>query len=104
MYLSTVNLLWVALLFPLFIFAGGVEEGLKRVRAHFLIEDMQAALEEAKVLQIEFPDSEEAGSLLIQALAANGLQREAFDTWNQLSARFHGLISNRELLEELSWG
>jgi HEAT repeat protein len=80
------------------------QEGVRRVRAHLLIEDPPSALEEAMRLVEHFPDSKDAGTALVEALSANGKEKEALDTWHQLSAKYPDLLVDRHLLEELSWG
>ena len=80
------------------------EEGLRRVQAHLLIDDLPSALDEAKRLIEYFPDSKYSGSALVEALAANGMEEEALDVWHRLSAKYPELLVDRHLLEELSWG
>jgi HEAT repeat protein len=81
-----------------------VDEGVRRVQAHLLIDDAGSALREAESLAQQFPDSLEAGSALIEALAAAGFQSRALDEWNRLSLRYPSLLGERHLLEEISWG
>lgn len=81
-----------------------VDEGVRRIQAHLLIEDPQSALVEAERLVARFPDSVEAGKSLIEAFAANGLEDPALDLWNRLTATHPNLLYDRHLLEELSWG
>lgn len=80
------------------------KEGIRRVQAHLLLEDMSSALDEALQLIQAYPDSKDAGSMLIQVFAASGLEEDALDTWHKLSRRYPELLVDRHLLEELSWG
>ncbi|MBS0625538.1 MAG: HEAT repeat domain-containing protein [Verrucomicrobia bacterium] len=80
------------------------EEGARRVQAHLLIEDSSSALEEARKFSSLFPESKIAGSALVEALAANGMEEEALDAWHRLSAQYPDVMTDRHLLEELSWG
>ena len=80
------------------------EEGLRRVQAHLLIDDLSSAFDEAMRLSENFPDSKAVGSALVEVLAANGMEEEALDAWHKLSAKYPELLVNRHLLEELSWG
>ncbi len=81
-----------------------VEDGVRRVQAHLLIDDPASALQEAQTLSTRFPSSREANGALIEALAATGHEEEALAHWTALSARYPDLIADRTLLEELSWG
>lgn len=80
------------------------EEGMRRVRAHLLIEDPQSALLEAQQLLGQFPESFAAGKTLVEALAANGLDEPALDLWHKLTTSHPDLLYDRHLLEEMSWG
>lgn len=79
-------------------------EGVRRVHSHLLIDDPTAALKEAEDLARRFPDSKEAGSALIEALAAAGMEESALETWHALSLRYPDLAMDRHLLEEMAWG
>src|SRR5579859_1628027 len=81
-----------------------VEDGIRRVQAHLLIDDPTSALQEAQTLTTRFPTSREAASSLVEALSAAGRDDEALRQWTQLSAHYPDLIGDRNLLEELSWG
>lgn len=98
--------LFISLIFiPLLLFGGlSEEEGLRRVQAHLLLDDLPSALDEALRLVEAFPQSKEVGTSFIEVLAANGMEEEALDTWHKLSAAYPELIIDRHLLEELSWG
>jgi len=89
---------------PLALNVSTVGEGVRRVQAHLLIDDSSSALREAESLAEQFPDSLEAGSAYVEALAAAGLQSRALDEWNKLSLRYPSLLGERHLLEEISWG
>lgn len=80
------------------------EEGVRRVQAHLLIDDSASALQEAAALVERYPDSRVAGETLIQALAADKREEEAFNAWHELSLRHPDLLISRHLLEEMSWG
>ena len=93
--------------FPCLAFAGPnitEDEGIRRVQAHLLIEDNDAALREAQELYDSFPGSRPVGSVYVEALAANGFDQNAVHAWNLLSLHYPDLIQDRHLLEELSWG
>lgn len=93
------------LLAPCLLAAGGTEEdGIRRVRAHLLIEDPKSALREANELYRNFEGSKDAGSALIAALSANGMEETALDLFNHLSLKYPDLIQDRNLLEDLAWG
>lgn len=98
--------LFISLIFiPLLLFGGlSEEEGLRRVQAHLLLDDLPSALDEALRLVEAFPQSKEVGTSFVEVLAANGMEEEALDTWHKLSAAYPELIIDRHLLEELSWG
>lgn len=81
-----------------------VEEGVRRVQAHLLIDDPIAAVQEAEQLSSSYPDSKEAGKALVEALAASGQEQRALSEWHQLSGKYPELIADRGLLEEVSWG
>ncbi len=80
------------------------EEGVRRVQAHLLIDDSASALQEAAALVERYPDSRIAGETLIQALAADKREEEAFNAWHELSLKHPDLLISRHLLEEMSWG
>ena len=80
------------------------EEGIRRVQAHLLIDDVASALSEAQILAINYPDSAPVNKTFVEALAANGLEEQALDLWNQLALKDPNLLYERHLLEELSWG
>ncbi len=80
------------------------EEGLRRVQAHLLLDDLSSAFDEALHLAEEYPDSKAVGSVLVEVLAANGMEEDALDSWHRLSAKYPELLVDRHLLEELSWG
>ncbi|MDE3045600.1 MAG: HEAT repeat domain-containing protein [Verrucomicrobiota bacterium] len=81
-----------------------VEEGIRRVQAHLLIDDPTSALQEAEQLVGAYPESKEAGKAMVEALAALGYEEKALNEWNLLSARYPELIADRRLLEEVAWG
>src|SRR5690606_2790131 len=80
------------------------DEGIRRIQAHLLIEDPHSALVDAEALASECPDSSEIQKILIEALAANGLEEEALKAWNRLTLKRPELLYERHLLEELAWG
>lgn len=80
------------------------DEGIRRVHSHLLIEDPQSALQDAQDLANQYPESLNAAKTLVEALAANGMEEQALDLWNQLTLKQPDLLYDRHLLEELSWG
>lgn len=80
------------------------KEGVRRVQAHLLLEDLPSALDEALRLVEAYPESKDAGSMLIEVFAASGMEENALDAWHKLSLRYPELLIDRHLLEELSWG
>lgn len=80
-----------------------IPEGVRRVHAHLLIEDLPSALTEAQDLVSQYPDSFLAGKTLIEALAANGFEEQALDLWNRWTLDQPDLLYDRHLLEEISW-
>jgi len=100
-------MLWhfiLALAVPVLGFTLSEEEGVRRVQAHLLIEDSRSALDEAKSLYEQYPDSAAAGGAFLEALTANGLEEAALEVWTRLTAKKPDLLFDRHLLEELSWG
>ncbi len=81
-----------------------MQEGLRRVQAHLMIDDPSTALQEAEALSRAFPESRDAGGALVETLAAGGFEEGALDAWHRLSARHPDLLTDRRLLEELAWG
>src|SRR3990167_3293583 len=81
-----------------------VEEGVRRVQAHLLIDDPMAALQEAELLITTYPHSKEAGKAFVEALAAAGQEQRALSEWTQLSGRYPDLLADRGLLEEVALG
>jgi len=79
-------------------------EGVRRVQSHLLLEDTSAALEESQALVSQYPESEAVLSAHIQALAMAGKETEALKHWHDLSLKTPKILSDRHLLEELSWG
>ncbi len=80
------------------------EEGVRRVRAHLLIEDTPSALIEAEGLANAYPDSLAVQKILVEALAVNGQEEKALDLWNELTRQDLDLHDDRHLLEEIAWG
>jgi HEAT repeat protein len=81
-----------------------LDEGIRRVRAHLLIDDPTSALQEAKLLEQLYPDSREAGAILVEALSHSGLQTAALEQWRKLTVTDPNALANRQLLEEIGWG
>ncbi len=81
-----------------------VDLGVRRIQAHFLIDDPDSALSEAKTLSEKFPDSKEASIALIEALSATGNQESALDHLNALSLKYPMIIGDRNVLEGIAWG
>lgn len=80
------------------------DDGLRRVRAHLLIDDQVSALNEAEGLASQYPESLEVQKILIESLAVNGFEDQALDSWNKLTFKKPDLLYDRHLLEELAWG
>lgn len=80
------------------------EDGLRRVRAHLLIDDTHSALDEAQNLASQYPESLEIQKIIIETFAANGYEEQALDSWNKLTFKKPDLLYDRHLLEELAWG
>ena len=75
-----------------------IDEGIRRVRAHLLIDDPESALSEAQQLETRHPSSKEARSVLIEALSQCGMREEALDKWRSLSLGDpKALADNRQL-------
>lgn len=81
-----------------------LQDSLRRIQAHLLIDDPSSALKEAEELARAHPGEREAKSALIETLAAAGFEEEALDAWNELSLTDTNLLGDRRLLEELAWG
>lgn len=106
-FLHIVKFMWIqALLLSLPLAMGGIsiDEGIRRVRAHLLIEDPESALNEAKNLAALHPESKEAGSILVEAFSNCGMREAAIEKWRDLSLGDPSLLVNRQLLEEIGWG
>ena len=82
----------------------GEEEGIRRIKAHLLIDDPASALKEASELAERYPDSRSVQEIFIETLAAGKFEAEAFDAWHRLSLKYPDLLVGRHLLEELAWG
>lgn len=80
------------------------EDGVRRVKAHLLIDDPASALQEAENLADQYPNSRLAGSILIEALAREKREEDALNAWHRLSLQYPDLLVDRHLMEELSWG
>lgn len=85
-------------------FAWSEEEGIRRIRAHLLIEDSESALKEAIELQETYPNSRAVKEIWIESLSSSKREEEALGAWHRLSFKYPDLLMNRHLLEELSWG
>lgn len=98
-------LIFVAMMIPLLGIAKMTEaEWVRRVQSHLLIDDTASALNEAKALAEEFPDSRLSGSTLVIALASSGFEEQALEQWHRLSAKYPDLSTDRHVLEEVAWG
>jgi HEAT repeat protein len=80
------------------------EEGVRRIKAHLLIDDPASALREAEELLEAYPTSRKVGTAVITALAANECEEKALSCWNRLAINDPDLLQDRNLLEELAWG
>ena len=81
-----------------------LQEGVRRVQAHQLIDDGAGAVLEARRLASNYPDEPEAISSLIKALAENGSIDEAVAVWKGLEKKFSSHAFERHVLESLGWG
>jgi HEAT repeat protein len=81
-----------------------VDEGVRRVRAHLLIEDSASALSEAQNLEESHPASKEARFIHVEALSYCGMREAALEKWRTLSSEDPSLLLNRQILEEIGWG
>jgi HEAT repeat protein len=91
------------LLFFSFLYATE-EEIVKRVQAHFLIEDYFLAKEEAKRAFSQYPDSEDVHAVYVQALSAFGEEKEAIVQLSSFLEKYQNEQKSKFLLEEVSWG
>lgn len=94
---------WVLLCCAGSLCAGEIE-GVRRVRAHLLIQDRGSAVEEAEALYRAAPESKEVLSALLEALAAAGSEERALAVWREATARDPAVTQDRHLVEELAWG
>lgn len=80
------------------------EHFIKRINAHFLVNDYQAALLEAKEAANTFPDSSEVLEIYMQALAKSGEERECLSVWKHYSVQFslNEKVRNK-VAEDIAW-
>lgn len=76
----------------------------KRVKAHLQINDIRSASKEARVAIKRFPQSKELIEVYIEALAAEGSDREMFRAWDHYQKIVPEAYAERTLLETISWG
>lgn len=80
------------------------DSALRRIQAHLIIEDYQAAKEEAKANFDFYPDSFLIYEIYIKSLARLGEEGPMLEVWKEYVSRFPDKKENRELLEEMCWG
>lgn len=81
------------------------EEDLKkRIYAHLLISDRNAAVKEAEAALSAFPTSKALQLAYIRALSEKGDETGAMQQWALTSALFEEEKSDRRMLEVLAWG
>lgn len=95
---------WLAALGLVGVLWAGEAEGIRRVRAHLLIQDRVAAVEEAEALYRSAPESRDVLSALLESLAAAGNEERALQVWREVAARDVSVTQDRHLVEELAWG
>lgn len=81
-----------------------LENQVRRVHAHLLIDDTQAALLEAEKLAQNYPNSMEAWVSYLKTLAISGNEEKVLKVWDVVSSRYPQLMEDRQLLEEMGWG
>src|SRR3990167_8760881 len=81
-----------------------LENQLRRVHAHLLIDDTQSALLEAEKLAKNYPNSMDAWVSYLKTLAISGNEEQTLDVWDLVSTRYPQLMEDRSLLEEIGWG
>ena len=86
------------------LFGAAIDEGVRRVETHLFIGDSLSALAEAEDLIERYPRSSAVGGAMIEALAANGYEERALDLLEYYGSVDPKILTNRELLESLSWG
>ena len=79
-------------------------EKVRRIQSHLLLGDVYSALDESQLLVDQYPESKLSLSTQVRALAAAGNESVALEVWDQLASKNPDVLSNRDLLEDLSWG
>ena len=84
---------------------GAAQEDLmaKRVQAHLVIKDYQAACQEAYSALLFYPDSKSLWKAYLKALAKAGDEKNLFSSCNQFFSKFPEERQSRELLETMAW-
>lgn len=80
------------------------EVAAKKVHAHLLIDDVNAAVQTAKSYISSFPESKPLRLSLIRALCQSGDEMEALEQWNEITRQHKEILSDRLALETLAWG
>lgn len=80
------------------------DSSLRRIQAHFLIEDFESAKEEAQFYLSQDRQSHAMHELYIKSLARLGEENSMLDAWQEYSKLFPEKKENRQVLEEMSWG
>ncbi len=81
-----------------------IENSMKRVRRHLLIQDMDSAVKEAKDYIEKYPDSLELQTVYLEALCQKGEEVEAFEQFSSLWKKEQDKVDHRLVSEWLAWG
>lgn len=84
--------------------ASDEEQILKRVHAYLLIQDPNAACDEAAAALKQYPESSKLWEADVQALAKLGNEKAMVAAWNRYAQLDSKAYENRELLEQMAWG
>lgn len=91
------------LLLPLSLLANP-ESSARRIQAHLLIGDAQAAVSEGRHALKIFPEEPLIYEWLIRSLSASGEDVEMMQVWGEFHAHFEERALEQEILEEMCWG
>ena len=81
-----------------------MDEELRRVYDHLLIEDFSSAINEANSCVKKYPESKQAHCALIKSFSAAGKDREALERWEDYLVLFPEVAYEDKILEDLAWG
>lgn len=76
----------------------------KRIQAHLMINDPQAALTEAQQGIDAYPDSKQLMEEHIKVLARMGRDKEMLNAWKALTQHFPDETNNHQIIEIMAWG